>query len=414
MLYETPGEPADQPPTRFPFVWTPFRSPSRPGLGAIVPHSSNIKGSYSGGGGGGQGGQGGGGGAPIAPLVGNNARTGFRPNDNTTQAFSPGKNGKRSSRFRPSGIASRSSTPGDSFQRRQQYYSGLGGLGSWFSHWTNVHTYLPPGGKLNRITPIPASIRRAVPSFIRRPIRYFGAGFQTIFASLLTGSQQRRFFGLSARESRVFMKGQQVFRIVDAAVLAAYGGYAYFGAASAEVPVNGALPTSAVWQGPLLPGQAVMGPLPAAASAIPASSSVTAQAMYASEFGTSTPAQAAAAQAAVAPVAVGAAAAPAVAVTPVAGSGVLGSVASFAALRLLTPGQAAAQVGQPGQPGQAAQPGQPGQPGQVMSGGGGGGVDPGSLPAAIQAAQADAASPSFIVGGTVLAVAAIVYFRGHR
>jgi hypothetical protein len=97
----------------------------------------------------------------------------------------------------------------------------------------------PPGGNILRIQPIPVQIRNLIPTPVRTAVRYAGAAQQTFMLPFLTGSAQRRVFGLSPAESRVFMKGQQVSRIVSAVVVT--GGLAKVGpAAFAATPTGSA------------------------------------------------------------------------------------------------------------------------------------------------------------------------------
>lgn len=65
------------------------------------------------------------------------------------------------------------------------------------------------------------SLAKSLPTPVRSAIRYTGAVTQTVFFPILTGGQQRAMFGLDAKESRVFMKGQQISRGVIAAIATA-------------------------------------------------------------------------------------------------------------------------------------------------------------------------------------------------
>jgi len=89
-----------------------------------------------------------------------------------------------------------------------------GGILGWISQ-----RFIPPGGKLNRITPIPASWRAIVPNAIKTPLRYYGAAVQSTFFPMLSGPQQRRMFGLSPSESGVFEKWQQIMLPIDATIV---------------------------------------------------------------------------------------------------------------------------------------------------------------------------------------------------
>jgi LPXTG-motif cell wall-anchored protein len=80
---------------------------------------------------------------------------------------------------------------------------------------------------------IDSALRLVIDKGIRLPVRYAGAVTQTVLFPVLTGSQQRAMFGLSPSESGVFMKAQQIFRGIDAAVL---GAAAFAAGPSAFVP----------------------------------------------------------------------------------------------------------------------------------------------------------------------------------
>lgn len=104
------------------------------------------------------------------------------------------------------------------------------GLGDFFG-WLGAR-FTPPGGRINRIQIIPKNIRNQIPDPIRKAVRYGGAGVAAVFAPILTGSQQRKIFGLDPNESAVFMKTQQVSRGIIAAIAAVAGGAAGYSAYS--------------------------------------------------------------------------------------------------------------------------------------------------------------------------------------
>lgn len=234
------------------------------GLGALVPHFSNYRTTSGGGGtihvagtgGGGGSGSGDSTGTALAPTTppGPGASYGVRaasvadtrPVDRNSPIFDKSS---RRSLFQPTGQGPRlvvgrrqadvaaTIDPGASIFPTGRLF-GLGGLESF---WGDVGTRLrrvvtPPRTPANIarlvLAPFTLGASYLIPSrvfrtpFIEQPInalktvvRYSGAAYQTVLFPILTGAQQRQIFGLSPIESRVFMKGQQVFRAIDAAVL---------------------------------------------------------------------------------------------------------------------------------------------------------------------------------------------------
>ncbi len=205
------------------------------GLAAVVPHKANVV--VSSGGGYVPQGSGGlpAGGETSVAVTGGGV---FYPVGRTTSPFTasgkPG--GVARNRFQPSSQGARISRgggplthisrgSGHAFPAGGLYgLSGHDGMGDFFGDVGNwfKNRVTPPGGNFARITPIPANIRNVIPSAIKTPIRYAGAiATAPLWVPFATGSQQRRLFGLNAKESRIFMKGAQFARIAAATVLTA-------------------------------------------------------------------------------------------------------------------------------------------------------------------------------------------------
>lgn len=236
MLYETPGAPRENSYDRFDDA-----IPTK-GLGALPPHGAGYT-QPSGGGGGSIGvlGVGGGGGTPAGGTVtapGPTVAPGFRTVGRNQSIFQVGFQrpsiANVRNAYQPSGIAPRASTKGSDFLAPKNP-KGAAGLGAWYSHWIDPNTYLPPGGKINRITIIPQTIRNIIPTPIRTAVRYFGAGVQSVFFPVLSAPQQRTIFGLSPKESAVFEKTQQIMLPIDAVIVTA-GAAAYLTAPAAVSP----------------------------------------------------------------------------------------------------------------------------------------------------------------------------------
>jgi hypothetical protein len=227
------------------------------GLGANVPHFANIR-TTSGGGSGihtaGVGsGSGDSSGQAISPTTapGPGASYGLRPVGRNTSLFGRPRRAGLLNLYQPTGQGARV-VPGRSAsdlnltrqpERRAFPTGGLFGLGFDIGHFFKRAVTIPKSpANIARIalapftagvslflptrvlTPphaIDSALRLAIDNSIRPAVRYAGAITQTVLFPVLTGSQQRAMFGLSPSESGVFMKAQQIFRGIDAAVLRA-------------------------------------------------------------------------------------------------------------------------------------------------------------------------------------------------
>jgi hypothetical protein len=262
------------------------------GLGANVPHFANIR-TTSGGGSGihtaGVGsGSGDSSGQAISPTTapGPGASYGLRPVGRNTSLFGRPRRAGLLNLYQPTGQGARV-VPGRSAsdlnltrqpERRAFPTGGLFGLGFDIGHFFKRAVTIPKSpANIARIalapftagvslflptrvlTPphaIDSALRLAIDNSIRPAVRYAGAATQTVLFPVLTGSQQRAMFGLSPSESGVFMKAQQIFRGIDAAILTAG---AFAGGPGVFVPGSAAGVTPASSAPASLPGSLNLG-----------------------------------------------------------------------------------------------------------------------------------------------------------
>lgn len=242
------------------------------GLGAVTPHVANLRTTSGGGGGygvlavGGGSGSGDSSGTAAGGTQGPNFRTVGRntsPFTSKAKAAAPRRNyfqatgqGSRVSGGEAVSPTSPKGSPGSKATFPAGGLFGLAGLGRVkapapadpsdiglgdFFGWLGQR-FIPPGGNIMKIQPIPSVIRNVIPSPIRTAVRLGGAGVQSVFFPILSGPAQRQMFGLNAGESGVLMKTQQISRMIIGAI-ATYGAGSYLfggGAAGSSVAAGGA------------------------------------------------------------------------------------------------------------------------------------------------------------------------------
>jgi hypothetical protein len=272
------------------------------GLGATVPHVTNLQstvpasggGGYSplGTGGGQPAGQPGGGAVPIAGTVGSTYRPGGRTTSpdakgkaqggatarNTFQATAQGSRVSMGKAAVPTSVRGQAGSKStgfpagglfgldDDFDRRPVESSGLSGFFNDLFKGNIAKAFTPPGGDFTRIKPLDVAtlgVSQVLPQSVRTAIRYAGMAPVTVATfGLLPAPVSRKMFGLSPMESKYMEIAQKITRGV-AATVATAGAATWL---STPASAGSTLATSG--------------------TSLPAASP---QAMFAAEFGTAAP-----------------------------------------------------------------------------------------------------------------------------